>query len=360
MRCPPPPTSPITAAFCATSPILRRLISSATEIIQEAYEAPSGEVDETLDRAEQKIFEIAQAEERGGFARIKEILRSTMDRIDELTRNPGSITGVPTGFPELDRMTAGFQPADLIVLAGRPSMGKTAFALNMAQHAAIDDDVPVAIFSLEMSRESLVQRMLCAESKVDSSRVRTGRLNTDDFTRLARGAGHLNTAPIWIDDTPGISPIELRAKIRRLHAEVGVGLVVLDYLQLMSGGDRAENRQQEISAISRSLKGIAKEVGVPLLALSQLSRAPEQREGNRPRLSDLRESGAIEQDADVVLFIFREEMHRKPEEIEEKGLAGKAELIVGKQRNGPTGSVDLYFHKAFTAFESVSRRAEPD
>ena len=340
--------------------VLRRLISSATEIIQEAYEAPAGEIDETLDRAEQKIFEIAQAEERGGFIRIKEVLRSTMDRIDELTRNPGSITGVASGFPDLDRMTAGFQPSDLVVLAGRPSMGKTALALNIAQHTAIDEDVPVAIFSLEMSRESLVQRMLCAESKVDSSRVRTGRLNTDDFTRLARGAGHLNTAPMWIDDTPGLSPIELRAKVRRLHAEVGVGLVVLDYLQLMSGGDRAENRQQEISAISRSLKGIAKEVGVPLLALSQLSRAPEQREGNRPRLSDLRESGAIEQDADVVLFIFREEMHRKPEEVEEKGLAGKAELIVGKQRNGPTGSVDLYFHKAFTAFESVSRRAEPE
>ena len=340
--------------------VLRRLISSATEIIQDAYESPSGEVDDTLDRAEQKIFEIAEAEERGGFIRIKEVVRSTMDRIDELTRNPGTTTGVASGFPDLDRMTAGFQPADLIVLAGRPSMGKTALALNMAQHTAIDAGVPVAIFSLEMSRESLVQRMLCAESKVDSSRVRTGRLRDDDFTRLARGAGHLNTAPIWIDDTPGLSPIELRAKVRRLHAEVGVGLVVLDYLQLMSGGDRAENRQQEISAISRSLKGIAKEVGVPMLALSQLSRAPEQREGNRPRLSDLRESGAIEQDADVVLFIFREEMHRKPEEVEEKGLAGKAELIIGKQRNGPTGSVDLYFHKAFTAFESVSRRAEPE
>lgn len=339
--------------------VLRRLISSATEIIQESYEAPSGAVDETLDRAEQKIFEISQAEERGGFIRIKEILRSTMDRIDELTRNPGSITGVESGFDDLDRMTAGFQPADLIVLAGRPSMGKTALALNIAQHAAIGAKVPVAVFSLEMSRESLVQRMLCAESKVDSSRVRTGRLSPDDFIRLARGAGHLNTAPIWIDDTPALSPIELRAKVRRLHAEVGVGLVVLDYLQLMSGGDRAENRQQEISAISRSLKAIAKEVGVPVLALSQLSRAPEQREGNRPRLSDLRESGAIEQDADVVLFIFREEMHRKPEEVEERGLAGKAELIVGKQRNGPTGSVDLYFHKAFTAFESVSRRTEP-
>ncbi|MXX77697.1 MAG: replicative DNA helicase, partial [Gemmatimonadales bacterium] len=225
-----------------------------------------------------------------------------MDRIDELVRNPGTITGVASGFTDLDRMTAGFQPADLIVLAGRPSMGKTALALNIAQHTAIGEDVPVAIFSLEMSRESLVQRMLSAESKVDSSRIRTGRLTSDDFTRLASGAGHLNTAPIWIDDTPAISPIELRAKVRRLHAEVGVGLVVLDYLQLMSGGARVENRQQEISAISRSLKAIAKEVGVPLLALSQLSRAPEQREGNRPRLSDLRESGSIEQDADVVLF----------------------------------------------------------
>ena len=340
--------------------VLRRLISSATEIIQDAYETGSGEVDETLDRAEQRIFEISEAEQRGTFVRIKEVLRSTMDRIDELVRNPGSITGVASGFPDLDRMTAGFQPADLIVLAGRPSMGKTALALNIAQHTAIGGDVPVAIFSLEMSRESLVQRMLSAESKVDSSRIRTGRLNSDDFTRLASGAGHLNTAPIWIDDTPAISPIELRAKVRRLHAEVGVGLVVLDYLQLMSGGARVENRQQEISAISRSLKAIAKEVGVPLLALSQLSRAPEQREGNRPRLSDLRESGAIEQDADVVLFILREEMHRKPEEVEEQGLAGKAELIVGKQRNGPTGTVELYFHKAFTAFESVSSRPEPD
>lgn len=338
--------------------VLRHLIESATDIIQDAYEASGGEVDETLDRAEQRIFEIAQAEERGGFVRIKEVLRTTMDRIDELTQNPGALTGVPSGFRDLDRLTAGFQPADLIVLAARPSMGKTALALNIAQHAAIAEGVPVAVFSLEMSREALVQRMLCSESKVDSSRVRTGRLSNEDYTNLARGAGHLNTAPIWIDDTPALSPIELRAKIRRLHAEVGIGFVVLDYLQLMSGPSRTENRQQEISAITRALKAIAKEVGIPLMALSQLSRAPEQREGNRPRLSDLRESGAIEQDADVVLFIFREEMHRSPQEIEEKGLAGKAELIVGKQRNGPTGSVDLYFHKAFTAFESVSKRPD--
>lgn len=339
--------------------VLRRLISSATEIVQEAYEAPSGEVGETLDRAEQKIFEISQAKERGGFVRIKEVLHKTMDRIDELTRNPGSITGVASGFPDLDRMTAGFQPADLIVLAARPSMGKTALALNIAQQAAIEDNVPVAIFSLEMSRESLVQRMLCAESKVDSSKVRTGFLSSDDFTRLARGAGRLNTAPIWIDDTPSITPLELRSKIRRLRAEVDLGLVVLDYLQLMSLPVDTDNRQQEISTISRSLKGIAREVGVPVLALSQLSRAPEQREGNRPRLSDLRDSGAIEQDADVVLFIFREEVHRKPEEVEERRLAGKAELIVGKQRNGPTGSVNLHFHKAFTAFNSATDRMEP-
>ena len=340
--------------------VLRHLIRSATDIIQDAYDASGGEVDDTLDRAEQRIFEIAAAEERGGFIRIKEVLRSTMDRIDELTKNPGAITGVPTGLADLDRLTAGFQPADFIVLAGRPSMGKTALALNIAQHAAIAEKVPVAVFSLEMSKESLVQRMLCSESKVDSQNVRTGRLSGDDYTNLARGAGHLNTAPIWIDDTAALSPTELRAKVRRLHAEVGVGLVIVDYLQLMAGPSRVENRQQEISVISRTLKSIAKEIGVPLLAISQLSRLPEQREGNRPRLSDLRDSGAIEQDADVVLFIFREELYRSPQEIDEKGLAGKADLIVSKQRNGPTGNVELFFHKAFTSFESVTRRPEPN
>lgn len=340
--------------------VLRNLIRSATDIIHDAYEASGGEVDQTLDRAEQRIFEIAEAEERGGFNRIKEVLRTTMDRIDHLTQNPGAITGVPTGLLDLDRLTAGFQPADFIVLAGRPSMGKTALALNIAQHAAIAEKVPVAVFSLEMSKESLVQRMLCAESKVDSQRVRTGRLSGEDYTNLARGAGHLNTAPIWIDDTAALSPVELRAKVRRLHAEEGIGLVIVDYLQLMGGPSRVESRQQEISVISRSLKAIAKEVGVPLLVLSQLSRQPEQRESHRPRLSDLRDSGAIEQDADVVLFIFREEMYRNPQEIEEKGLAGRAELLLSKQRNGPTGNVELYFHKAFTAFESVATRPDPD
>ena len=267
---------------------------------------------------------------------------------------------MPTGLLDLDRLTAGFQPADFIVLAGRPSMGKTALALNIAQHAAIAEKVPVAVFSLEMSKESLVQRMLCAESKVDSQRVRTGRLSGEDYTNLARGAGHLNTAPIWIDDTAALSPVELRAKVRRLHAEEGIGLVIVDYLQLMGGPSRVESRQQEISVISSSLKAIAKEVGVPLLVLSQLSRQPEQRESHRPRLSDLRDSGAIEQDADVVLFIFCEEMYRNPQEIEVKGLAGRAELLLSKQRNGPTGNVELYFHKAFTAFESVATRPDPD
>ena len=339
--------------------VLRRLISSATEIIQESYEAPSGTVDETLDRAEQKIFEISQAEERGGFIRIKEILRSTMDRIDELTRNPGSITGVASGFDDLDRMTAGFQPADLIVLAGRPSMGKTALALNIAQHAAIGAKVPVAVFSLEMSRESLVQRMLCAESKVDSSRVRTGRLSPDDFIRLAGGAGHLNTAPIWIDDTPALSPIELRAKVRRLHAEVGVGArrarLPAAHVGWRPGRESTAGDQCHLTRPQSDSEGGRRPRTRALAAVAR----PRAARGEPSAALGSTGVGAIEQDADVVLFIFREEMHRKPEEVEERGLAGKAELIVGKQRNGPTGSVDLYFHKAFTAFESVSRRTEP-
>jgi len=341
--------------------VLRRLISSATEIIQDAYEAAGGEVDDTLDRAEQRIFEIAQAQERSGFVWIKEILWPAFERIEELQRSPGSVTGVPTGFPELDHMTSGFQRGDLVVLAGRPSMGKTALALNFAQHAAIESGTPVAIFSLEMSKESLVQRLLCSEGRVDSSRLRRGSLQDDEYQRLATAAGLLNTAPIWIDDTPAISALELRAKARRLRAEVDLGLIVVDYMQLMTGPSRVENRQQEISVISRSLKAIGKELGVPLLAISQLSRAPEQRTGDhRPRLSDLRESGAIEQDADLVLFVFREEVYKSLEEIEQDPtLSGKAELIVGKQRNGPTGGIRLYFHKSYTLFEPVSRREDP-
>jgi len=341
--------------------VLRRLIEAATDIVQEAYEAPAGEVDDTLDRAEQRIFQIAQASERQGFVWIKEILWPAFERIEELQRSPGSVTGVASGYPDLDNMTAGFQPGDLVVVAGRPSMGKTALALNFAQHAAIDHDVPVAVFSLEMSKESLVQRLLCAEGRVDSGRLRRGRLQDDEYARLATAAGHLNTAPIWIDDTPAISPLELRAKARRLAAEVDLGLIIVDYLQLMAGPRNVENRQQEISAISRSLKAVSKELNVPVVALSQLSRAPEQRTDKRPLLADLRESGAIEQDADLVIFVYREEAYRKDGDlIDDKGesLEGRAEIIVGKQRNGPTGTVNLYFHKSYTLFESLAPRED--
>jgi len=337
---------------------LRQLIESATEIIQDAYHAGGGDIDETLDQAEQRIFRIAQAAQRGGFVWIKEILWPTFERIEELQRNPETVTGVASGFADLDHMTAGFQPADLVVLAGRPSMGKTALALNIAQHVAIEDDTPVALFSLEMSKEALVQRLLCAEGRVDSGRLRRGRLRDDEYSRLATAAGHLNTAPLWIDDAPAISALELRAKARRLKAEVDLGLIVVDYLQLMAGPRDVENRQQEISHISRSLKAVAKELDVPVLALSQLSRAPEQRTDHRPVLADLRESGAIEQDADLVLFVYRDEVYKGPVDAEGNSLEGKSELIIGKQRNGPTGTVELFFHKEYTLFDSVTRRDE--
>ncbi|MBT8462360.1 MAG: replicative DNA helicase [Gemmatimonadetes bacterium] len=341
--------------------VLRQLIESATDIVREAYDAPAGEVDDTLDRAEQSIFQIAQASQRQGFVWIKEILWPTFERIEELQNSPGSVTGVATGFPDLDNMTAGFQKGDLIIVAGRPSMGKTALAMNFAQHAAIDKEVPVAVFSLEMSKEALVQRLLCAEGRVDAGRLRRGRLQDDEYARLATAAGHLNTAPIWIDDTPAITALELRAKARRLASEVDLGLIIVDYLQLMSGPSNADNRQQEISAISRSIKAVAKELNVPVVALSQLSRAPEQRTDRRPVLADLRESGAIEQDADLVLFVYREEVYRKPEDLVDdsgESIEGKTELIIGKQRNGPTGSLGLYFHKNYTLFESAARRSD--
>ena len=341
--------------------VLRQLIESATDIVRDAYDAPAGEVDDTLDRAEQKIFQIAQTTQRQGFVWIKEILWPTFERIEELQSSPGSVTGVASGFPDLDNMTAGFQKGDLVIVAGRPSMGKTALAMNFAQHAAIDKEVPVAVFSLEMSKESLVQRLLCSEGRVDAGRLRRGRLQDDEYARLATAAGHLNTAPIWIDDTPAITALELRAKARRLASEVDLGLIIVDYLQLMSGPSNADNRQQEISAISRSIKAVAKELNVPVVALSQLSRAPEQRTDKRPVLADLRESGAIEQDADVVLFVYREEVYRRPDDlIDDSGesIEGKTELIIGKQRNGPTGSLRLYFHKNYTLFESASRGSD--
>ena len=268
-----------------------------------------------------------------------------------------AITGVASGFTDLDDLTSGFQPSDLVIVAARPSMGKTAIVLNMAQHAAIENSVPIAVFSLEMSKESLVQRLLTSEGRVDAQRLRKGMLHNDDFPRLARAAGILSTAPIWIDDTPGITLLEIRSKARRLKADNNIGMVIVDYLQLIQGPANSESRQQEISQISRSLKALAKELKVPVVALSQLSRAPEQRAGDhRPQLSDLRESGAIEQDADLVMFIYRQEMYDGPTDKDGNSIEGRAEIIIGKQRNGPTGIVNLYFHKAYTRFENYSPR----
>ncbi len=337
--------------------LLRRLIEASSDTIRDAYDTGGEPVADTLDRAEQRIFQIAQAGKRKGFVWIKEVLWPTFEHIERLQQAEGAVTGIPSGFSDLDNLTAGFQRADLIVVAGRPSMGKTSLALNIIQHAAIERGTPVALFSLEMSKEAIVQRLLCAEGQVNSSNLRRGRLSEQEYMQLATAAGHLNTAPIWIDDTPAITALELRAKARRLKAEVDLGLIAVDYLQLMRA-PRAENRVQEISAISGALKAVAKELDVPVMAMSQLSRAPEQRGEHRPQLSDLRESGAIEQDADLVLFIFRPEVYRRElTELEGESLEGKAELIIGKQRNGPTGTINLFFRKEFTRFESVSRRA---
>ncbi|MEX0912263.1 MAG: replicative DNA helicase [Gemmatimonadota bacterium] len=336
--------------------LLRRLIEAATSIIQATYDAP-GEVESLLDDAEQKIFQIAQTHDRKGFVWIKELLWPAMEQIELLSQNSSPITGVPTGFADLDEKTAGFQKGDLVIVAARPSMGKTAFTLNLAQHAAIGAHRSVAFFSLEMSKESLVQRMLTSEARVDASRVRTGRLRDDDYPRLAQAAGLLNTAPIYVDDTAGISVLEMRAKARRLKADrPDLALVVVDYIQLMQGNGRTENRQQEVSEISRGLKALAKELDVPVVALSQLSRAVESRPDKRPLMSDLRESGALEQDADLIMFLYRPEYYHGPTDKDGNNLEGRAELIIGKQRNGATGTVQLVFHKEFTRFESYSPR----
>jgi replicative DNA helicase len=287
------------------------------------------------------------------------MLWPTMERIETLQRSGKAITGVPSGFADLDEMTSGFQRSELVIVAARPSMGKTAFCLNIATQAAVDG-FAVAVFSLEMSKEALVQRMLCAEARVDSQAVRRGTLRDPDFTRLARAAGILQSCPVWIDDSPALTLLEMRSKARRLKVENDIRLVVVDYLQLMRSPEYAENRVQEISDISRSLKGLARELDIPVIALSQLSRASEQRGGERrPILSDLRDSGAIEQDADVVIFIHRPEMYQK-EDSEGNSLEGVAEVIVGKHRNGPTGTVDLYFHKQFTRFDNRTEREPPE
>jgi replicative DNA helicase len=340
--------------------VLRRLVEAATEIIQDVYDSKSDSA-EVLDNAEHRIFQVAQFRRSEDFSRLKELIWPTMERIEQLQGSHGTVTGVASGFVDLDRLTAGFQRSDLVIIAARPSMGKTSFVLNCVQHAAIEHQVGVGVFSLEMSKEALVQRLLCSEGLVDAQRLRRGALRDDDYPKLARAAGLLGTAPIWIDDSAALTPLAMRSKARRLKAEHDIGMIVVDYLQLMTGPSDIENRQQEISYISRSLKALAKELGVPVVALSQLSRAPEQRGGEhrRPQLSDLRESGAIEQDADVVCFIYRQEFYDGTVDKDGNSIEGLAELIIGKQRNGPTGTVKLYFKKEFTRFDNYTERTAP-
>ena len=342
----------------------RRLIEVAQGLVAEAHESPA-DATELIDLAEHRIFQVSQQRGTDGFTRIKELLWPAMERIESL-REGGPLTGVASGFTDLDTMTLGFQPADMVVIAARPSMGKTAFVLNIAQHAAVEGNIPTAIFSLEMSKESLVMRMLASEGYIDAQRLRNGKLSSQDHSNLAKAAALLGQAPIWIDDSPGLSMLEIRSRARRLASTSGVKMIIVDYLQLLSGPPGVENRQQEISQISRSLKILAKELNVPVLALSQLSRAPEGRTGDskRPQLSDLRESGAIEQDADVVMAIYRPEMYERP--VDDQGnptkapdgtpLEGLAEIVVLKQRNGPTGIVRLNFRKQFTRFENWTAR----
>jgi len=337
--------------------LLRRLIDASTRIIQDAYEPGDRSVGEVVDEAERKIFQIAEKHDRGGFVRIKNLLWSAFEHIDRLQETKGGITGVPTGYPSLDGMTTGFQPGDLVIVAARPAMGKTSWVLNVAQNAAIAGKKSVAIFSLEMSKDQLVHRLLCSEARVDAQRLRGGRLSTSDYQRIGTAGAKLNTASIYIDDSPGGTVLDMRAKARRLKAESGLDLLVIDYLQLMSGGmTRVESRQQEVSQISRGLKSLARELELPVIALSQLSRGPEQRTDRRPQLSDLRDSGSIEQDADLVMFLFRPEYYSS-NGMDEDGnsLAGKAELIIAKQRNGPTGVVNLFFHQAYTRFDELAR-----
>ncbi len=329
--------------------ILRSLINNATKIVSLCYGSQDN-IDQVVDTAEQLVFEVSDKRHGSGYVPLKEIIKSSIETIDRLYQKKEHVTGVPTGYIDFDLKTSGLQASDLIIVAGRPSMGKSAFALGITEYAGIIEKSPTAIFSLEMSKEQLVQRMLCAHAKVDAHKVRTGYLSTSDWPRLTAAAGKLSEAPIFIDDTPAISVMELRAKARRLKAHHDIQLIILDYMQLMRGTGYTENRQQEISEISRSLKALARELHVPVLAISQLSRAVESRTDHRPQLSDLRESGAIEQDADVVVLILREEYYNPTPDNQ-----GTAEIIIAKQRNGPVGSMKLTFIKEYTRFENIAR-----
>jgi replicative DNA helicase len=330
--------------------VLRNLIHAGNRIVQSCFE---GEEDAAtlLDRAEKSIFDIAERRIRQGFLAMSEIVKESYRTIDQLSQSKDVVTGLPTGFVDIDHLTSGLQRGDLVIVAARPAMGKTSFCLNVGQHVALRTGETVGIFSLEMSKEQLALRMLCADARVDAHRLRTGQLGEKDWARLAKAYADLSRSPLYIDDSATITPLEMRAKCRRLKAEHGLGLVIVDYLQLVSSSGRSENRQQELSAISRSMKGLAKELEVPVVALSQLSRATEARTDRRPQLSDLRESGALEQDADIVMFIYREEEYKATDENR-----GIAEIIIGKQRNGPTGSRRLAFIKEFTRFENLEWR----
>jgi replicative DNA helicase len=333
---------------------IRRLIRASTEIIDRAYDT-SVETDDYVDRAEQSIFEISEEARHAGPVRIDSLVIHSLSKIDKLIENKSTTTGVPTGFADLDRMTAGFQPSDLIIIAGRPSMGKTAFCLNIAANVALHANIGVAVFSLEMSADQLVMRMLCSLAQLDLARVRVGHIQDREYKKIAQAVGQLGEAPIYIDDTPALSVMELRARARRLRRDpsANLGLIVVDYLQLMRGRGE-DNREQEISNISRSLKALAKELSLPIIALSQLNRQVELRADKKPVMADLRESGAIEQDADVIGFIYRDEVYH-PDTAD----AGIAEIVIAKQRNGPIGNVRLSFQKQFALFSCLSQREDP-
>lgn len=330
--------------------VLRNLIKTANEIIELGYD-PTEDVEDIMEGAEKKIFNLMQNKNQKGYSAMKDILVDSFTQLEELYNRKQHITGVPTGFVDLDYKTAGLHSSDLVLIAARPAMGKSAFALNIATNAAVRAKVPVVIFSLEMSKEQMVNRILCSEAMVDSNKVRTGKLEEDDWTKLAEAIGPLSEAEIYIDDTPGISVMEIRAKCRKLKLEKNIGMVVIDYLQLVQGSNKKNgSREQEISEISRSLKILAKEIGVPVIALSQLSRAVEQRPDHRPMLSDLRESGAIEQDADIVMFLYRDDYYN--EDSEKKGIA---EVILAKHRGGSTGTVELLWLGSYTKFVNLGK-----
>ncbi len=330
--------------------ILRRLISTANEIAADAQEGAE-ETDILLDLAQTKIYDVAENRETQAFTSVKDVVPEAFSKIEEAFRSKSDITGIRTHFADLDRMTAGLQNSDLLILAARPSMGKTTLALNIGYNVAVKEKVPVAIFSLEMAKEQLVTRMLCSSGGFNNHEIRKGQVKPEEWPKLTEACSRLAAAPIFIDDTSGISILEMKAKARRLKQQHGIGLILVDYMQLMTAASKSENRQQEISFISRNLKGMAKDLNVPVMALSQLSRAVESRGDHKPMLSDLRESGSIEQDADVVMFIFREEYY-KPED---ESVRNQATVIIGKHRNGPIGQFDLHFHKAFTRFADLKR-----